>query len=256
MNATILNRDFSHPTDAWYQIEPLGDHLNRAAGVTQVIDPPALDQIVLNFNAEAAAPNFPGMLVDHEHFRHQGDQESRAYGWLQQLQARPDGLYGQIRWSATGKAAVDGGDYRFFSTEYSPTDLVALNDAKPRRVRPTRLAGLTLTNDPNNKGGKPITNRLPTDGDPASQFLPPSSEGSADKPQNHNARMNTVATLLGLSADAAECALEYVYARQHGGQHVSQPPSPGHVEVTDMKVRIGHPIQHQGEVFVHLVRRR
>ncbi len=79
-----------------------------------------------------------------------------AYGWLQQLEHRDDGIFGRIRWSATGQKAVDGGDYRFFSTEYDPADLEILDD---RGVRPLRLAGLTLTNDPNNKGARPITNR-------------------------------------------------------------------------------------------------
>jgi len=49
------------------------------------------------------------MLIDHEHFRHDLAQESRAYGWLNRLQARPDGVYGQIRWTQTGKAAWTAG---------------------------------------------------------------------------------------------------------------------------------------------------
>ena len=100
------------------------------------------------------------MLIDHEHFKHEMDQETLAYGWLQQLQGREDGIYGRIRWTGTGQPSVDQGDYRFFSTEYDRADLAVLNsEGKLKRVRPTRLDGLTLTNAPNNKGGKPITNR-------------------------------------------------------------------------------------------------
>lgn len=160
MNSPILNRDFAHPADGWYHLEPKGEFPNaNADGVVQVIDDTACQAIANRFNAAAAAPGFAGMLVDHEHFHHEASQESRAYAWLDKLQARADGLYGQLRWTNTGRAAVDGGDYRFFSTEYERADCVALGVGTPRRLRPTRLAGLSLTNAPNNTGGKPITNR-------------------------------------------------------------------------------------------------
>ena len=156
---TILNRDFQHPTDGWYMIEAAGTHPNRAAGVVQVIDKDATESIVNKFNQDAKAGTLrhgSEMLIDHEHFSDQPDQETRAYGWLQELQNRDDGVYGKIRWTTTGKAAVDGGDYRFFSTEYSSDALEKLDGKK---VRPLRLGGLTLTNMNNNRGQKPITNR-------------------------------------------------------------------------------------------------
>jgi hypothetical protein len=192
MNSPILNRNFSHPTDGWYQIEPKGEHPNRAAGVVQVIDDAAAKSIVERFNHDAAAGKLRHgneLLIDHEHFSDQPDKETRAYGWLTELQNRADGIYGRVRWSKTGREAVDGGDYRFFSTEYDPKDciecrgtsgegninaergtgnaeigkgtsLVSRHSALPR-VRPMRLDGLTLTNMNNNRGQKPITNRDP-----------------------------------------------------------------------------------------------
>ena len=166
MKTTILNREFQHPTDGWYQIETPGEHLNEKSGVLQVIDSIAVNSIVNRFNQEADdyqrknGEPFPGMLIDHEHFKHQADKETRAYGWLMRLKNRNGIPFGQITWTNTGKPAIDGGDYRFFSSEYDPRDLVILeNRQKPARVRPMRLDGLTLTNDPNNKGGAPITNR-------------------------------------------------------------------------------------------------
>ena len=135
MNAPILNREFKHPADGWYHIEPKGEHPNRTAGVVQVIDAPACEAIVNRFNADADAGTLTHgheMLIDHEHFSHDADKETRAFGWLTRLQNREDGIYGQVRWSATGKAAVDGGDYRFFSTEYDPENLAVLNREKNR----------------------------------------------------------------------------------------------------------------------------
>lgn len=198
--SSILNRDFSHPADGWYQIESKGEHPNSAAELVQVIDDEAAESIVSRFNQEAAAGKLRHgneLLIDHEHFSDQLDKETRAYGWLQELQSRPDGIYGRIRWSKTGKEAVDGGDYRFFSTEYDVKDCVECPEAgggkinnaaasarstNTRRIRPLRLDGLTLTNMNNNRGQKPITNR-------------------GDSP---NTTMNAVATKLGLSADASE----------------------------------------------------
>jgi phage I-like protein len=209
MNPLILNRDFQHPSDGWYQIEPQGEHPNTDAGVVQVIDAEACQAIANRFAEDSANPNFPGMLVDHEHFRHQVDKESRAFGWLTAIQNRSDGIYGQIRWSTTGKTAVDGGDYRFFSTEYDPKESVILNRESPkgpRRLRPLRLCGLTLTNSPNNKGGKPITNRA-SDG-PEDQFRQALSGAAADSQTTTSSNsMKTVATKLGLAAEASEEAV-------------------------------------------------
>lgn len=199
----ILNREFQHPTDGWYMIEPHGEHLNRSAGVLQVIDAEATQAIANDFKERAQAEGFPGLLVDHEHFAMDPDKESRAYGWLHNVEARPDGLYGQIRWTETGKKAVDGGDYRFFSTVYDPAGLAPVaNDAKePKRLRPVKLAGLTLTNVPNNKGGKPITNR-------ADEFPPtPSGDQAAITNTTKTNTMSKLNTLLGLAADASEDAI-------------------------------------------------
>ncbi len=243
---SILNRDFRHPADGWYMIEPKGEHPNPACGVLQVIDDEAAQAIVEAFNGQAQAADFPGMLIDHEHFSHHQDKETRAFGWLTRLAGRADGIYGQIRWSDTGRAAVDGGDYRFFSTEYDAAKAEALNaargDACPtsslKRIRPLCLAGLTLTNRPNNKGGKPITNRaeagdqrpeaggannrssslepaassLDTFAGAASAAPAASNQAGRDAPQNHKP-MNRLTEQLGLAAEASEeTVLEAVIA--------------------------------------------
>jgi hypothetical protein len=168
--APVSTGEFKHPSDGWYMIEPKGEHPNAPGGVIQVIDDEASQSIVNRFNTDAAAGKLRhghDMLVDHEHFKHDSEKETVAYGWLTQLQNRADGIYGQVRWTGTGKAAVDGGDYRFFSTEYLPKDLKILNDGKVKRVRPLRLDGLTLTNMHNNRGQRAITNRASLDGPPA-----------------------------------------------------------------------------------------
>jgi len=230
MNSLILNRDFTHPVDGWYQIEAKGNHPNRAAGVVQVIDDEATQSIVNRFNTDAKAGSLRHgneMLIDHEHFKDQPDQETRAYGWLQELANRADGIYGRIRWTATGKTAVDGGDYRFFSTEYDPADTKIVNKGEPKKIRPLRLDGLSLTNMNNNLGQKPITNRaeqaMPMNGkcpdcnmklsqNAAGKMQCPNCEktfagvsASADKNKTTvKNSMKNIATKLKLSADASE----------------------------------------------------
>ncbi|MEO7298998.1 MAG: phage protease [Verrucomicrobiota bacterium] len=163
MSTNILNRDFEHPTDALYMIEPFGEHANEAAKVIQKIDDKAAQSIVPRFNSDAAAGKLSHgneIVIDFDHFKHQMDKSTLAAGWLHSVFAGIDGIYGGIRWTSSGRAAVDGGDYRFFSTEYDPADLEILNSGSNSKVvRPVRLAGLTLTNMPNNRGGRPITNR-------------------------------------------------------------------------------------------------
>jgi len=81
MKATILNREFQHPRDGWYQIERKGRHPNRAAGVIQVIDDEAARSIVNRFNEGAAAGTLrhgSEMLIDHEHFSDQATSHRRT----------------------------------------------------------------------------------------------------------------------------------------------------------------------------------
>ena len=238
MKATILNREFQHPRDGWYQIERKGRHPNRAAGVVQVIDDVAATSIVNRFNEGAAAGTLrhgSEMLIDHEHFSDQADKETVAYGWLTRLANREDGIYGQVRWTGTGQKAVDGGDYRFFSTEYAPGDCEGMKKEECRmqnaegsrmlEVRPMRLDGLTLTNMNNNRGQRPITNR--GNEHPTSNSQHPTSSGGRFEfrrglaaaagsgvnnrgpgaPITESKRMKSVATKLGLSADASEEAV-------------------------------------------------
>ncbi|MGD0261483.1 MAG: phage protease [Verrucomicrobiota bacterium] len=183
MSVSIFNRpDFQHPPDGWYQIEAKGRHPNRQAGVIQLIDDEACEAIVDRFNVDADAGKLRHgheMLIDHEHFKDRDDKETIAYGWLQRLLNRTDGYYGQIRWTVTGQKAVDGGDYRFFSTEYDPEDCLILNDSKLRELRPLRLDGLSLTNMNNNVGQRPITNRVGRQSHSAQAGNPRAAQGAA-----------------------------------------------------------------------------
>ena len=198
MNLTLLNRNFTLPKDDWYHVMPLGEYPHPDK-LSQVLDTEGAAEMVNRFKADSEKPNFPGLLVDFDHFSDDAGKPSEAAGWLTDVQNRGDGLWGKIRWSDTGEAAVKGGRYRLVSPVFARDGAVPLPNAAGveakhgPRLRPTRLLKVALTNDPNLKGMVPLTNRAQT---------------ADSKPQHTETKhMTKIATLFGLSADASEDAL-------------------------------------------------
>ncbi|MGH8018659.1 MAG: phage protease [Opitutaceae bacterium] len=195
MNTRILNRAGEIPADGWYEIETPGEHVNRAAGAVQVLDEKAFASIVNRFAAEAAQPNFAGLLVDQDHFSLDPEKSSESFGWLMEVRNREGRLEGRVEWTDLGEPAVKAKRYKYFSTVYEPEDLEVIGTRKVKNrnlklVRPLRLDRLALTNDPNNKGGKPISNRE-------------EREGIQPTPS----KMKKVTDELGLPEDASEDAI-------------------------------------------------
>jgi hypothetical protein len=158
----MIAQPFTLPDDGWFQISAIGDFPHATTGLVQVIDADAVAAIVQRFAEESAKPNFPGVLVDWDHASLDLDKPTEAAGWIMNLQQRPDGLWGQVRWSDRGAEAISGGRYRFMSPVWRQEDCLALGEKK---VRPLRLFNCALTNDPNIKGMVPLANsgRVMTD---------------------------------------------------------------------------------------------
>jgi phage I-like protein len=161
----ILNRNFELPADGWHQLAPLGEFPHAAAGIVQVIDAAACTLMVAAFeNARAGSSNFPGLLIDFDHFSLDAEKRSEAAGWITDLKFMPNstgsGLFARIRWSDIGEAAVKGGRYRFLSPVWAKGDC---EDLGGDRFRPVRLLNAAVTNDPNLKGILPLSNRAPFD---------------------------------------------------------------------------------------------
>jgi hypothetical protein len=166
----ILNRNFELPEDDWYQLAPLGEFPHNGAGITQLIDAAACTRMVDAFeNACGQSKNFPGLLIDFDHFSLDAEKHSEAAGWITDLTFRNSspssdlsspssgsGLWAAIRWSDTGEAAVRGGRYRFLSPVWARADCEDLGN---NRLRPVRLLNAAVTNDPNLKGILPLSNR-------------------------------------------------------------------------------------------------
>lgn len=153
----LLNRDFALPSDGFYHLAPLGEFPHAKAGVVQVVDAAAVEAMANRFREVAKSDNFAGLLVDFDHFSLDNDKSSEAAGWITEVQNRADGLWGKIRWSDVGEAAVKGGRYRFISPVWAREDCEEIGNG---RVRPARLMNAAVTNDPNLKGITPLSNRL------------------------------------------------------------------------------------------------
>lgn len=221
----LVNRDFKLPEDGWYQLIPKGEY-PHASGVVQVVDDAALQAICNRFAQEARGENFPGILVDFDHFSDDPDKATEAAGWITAMEhrlvrgivmenGRPMGLtgiWGKVRWSDSGEAAVKGGRYRLVSPVWRVADCEKIGNG---RVRPLRLDRVALTNDPNMKGMEPLSNRSETgkrgDGETEiDEFSPAVGAAEADgkvKNQNQRKTMKSVAMKLGLSAEASEDAV-------------------------------------------------
>jgi len=165
MNTLIVNREtFQMPADGWYQLAPLGEFPHAAAGVVQVVDVEACSAMAARFKADAAVPNFAGLLVDFDHFSLDDRARSEAAGWIMNVEGRDTGLWANIRWSDLGEEAVKGGRYRFLSPVWARNDCVDLGPSTGsgqgmQRVRPVRLLNAAVTNDPNLKGLLALSNR-------------------------------------------------------------------------------------------------
>lgn len=180
---------FRLPPDGWWHLVPIGEYPHPESGLSQVLDREALHEIVNRFT--------PGTLVDFDHFSYDPSKSSEASGWIDQVELREDGIWAKGRWSDVGEKALVNGRYRFVSPVWLPRDLVRLDG---NRVRPTRLDSAGLTNQPNLRGMAPIVNRMASTDDP---------DGAANpNPKQHSQpSMKSVATRLGLQADASEDAI-------------------------------------------------
>jgi phage I-like protein len=190
MLTPIFNREkFQPPADGWFPLAPKGEHPVDLDGQTYI-------QVIDDVAIEAMAKSLPPgkeLLIDFDHFSHDSTKSSVAGGWINKLQARPDGLYFQARWTGTGQASLEKGDFRFISPTWlnDPSQVEYLGN---NRIRPRVVNDAGLTNSPNLRGLKPLTNR--------GQVPAPNADGdnqSATKP-----RMKALLNRLGLSPDANE----------------------------------------------------
>lgn len=192
----LLNRaadgTFQLPADGMYHLIPKGEFPHPESKTVQILDDKALTAIADRFNAESQTPRFPGLRVDYDHFSYDDDKSSEAAGWIKKLEPRADGIYANVQWTPQGEAALKDGRFRLASPVWLPHQVEKLGSG---RIRPLRLDSAGLTNNPNLRGMVPLSNRAG------------SGESADTQPDRYSTNKNTmksIATKLGLSAEASE----------------------------------------------------
>ena len=101
-------------------------------------------------------PVYVGHPDDPEYAGQPGHSDTRAHGWIVDLRAKQDGLYGEIRWSKSGRELIDNANYKFFSPRW------VMRSAGNGVFEPVRMLSVGLTNTPNIPGDV-IANEAPPD---------------------------------------------------------------------------------------------
>ncbi len=129
-----------------------GDYAHQQG--LQRFDHASADAIVARFHslrgrltrAFGGIPVYVGHPDDPGFADRTGHSDTRAHGWIKDLQARPDGLYIKIKWSRTGQDILDNAHYKFLSPRW------VLKPLGQNTYRPVRLLSVGLTNQPNIPG--------------------------------------------------------------------------------------------------------
>jgi hypothetical protein len=162
--------------------------------IIQVIDQEALASCLASYR--------PDMLVDYEHRSNQPDGDSSAAGWTENAAVRADGLYCRVRWSAKGLADVTGGNYRFLSPVFPWPNLQHISG---NRYRASSFDGAALTNVPNLRNIKAVSNRGNSNHAPDVQKPPLSPQaGNAGTAPEQAGQKNTPSTAVNSASDGKE----------------------------------------------------
>jgi hypothetical protein len=147
----LANSVFNLLQKEWVQLSPYGD-FSHAQGLQRVSFEAAksMERNFATLGAKASrlfagAPMFVGH-PDVPQFAHQFP-DRKAYGWIMALEARPDGLYGRMKWSAAGLQLLENGHYKFLSPYWEARQI---GEQDGRTVfEPVSLISAGLTNEPN-----------------------------------------------------------------------------------------------------------
>ncbi len=135
---------------AWLHLSPLGDFPHERG--TQRMDRKAVEALVNGFerNRATMGARFGGLPVYIGHpdvpSLSKEFSDSKAYGWIMELEGRADGIYGRVKWGAAGQELVANEHFKWVSPFWLAKDG---NENGKRVLRPVELVSVGLTNKPN-----------------------------------------------------------------------------------------------------------
>ncbi|HEV8542362.1 MAG TPA: DUF935 family protein [Verrucomicrobiae bacterium] len=159
-SAAALENEFAVLQPDWLQLSPYGD-FPHSRGL-QRMDRPVADGMVARFNSFRARLGrlFGGVpvYVGHPDMANSNELADRkAYGWIMELEAREDGLYGRVKWSDAGTELLQNAHYKYLSPYWEAREI---GNANGRRIyQPAALISVGLTNQPNIPV-KPLANEI------------------------------------------------------------------------------------------------
>lgn len=178
-----LANEFTQLQQDWVQIAPYGDfpHAGHGRGTKylQRIDRRAASDVVSTFEElkRKKGAQFAGVpwYIGHPDVPELANEypDQRAYGWVMDLQAREDGLYGQVKWSEPGKVLIANAHFKYYSPYFG---LTAGGKHEDRVIaKPVHLVSVGFTNTPN----IPVSLLANTRGGELT------AEGQQQEPNNH-----------------------------------------------------------------------
>jgi len=199
----LYNRD-GIDNDGWIHIVPAGELPNKESGVVQVLDRKSHEAIVGNLNADKQrlGNRWPGLYMGEEHFIYDQSKSSEAFLWAKEFKIEPDGVWAKGDATDVGEPAIKNRRFKFTSFVTNPQIPNSIETVAKNKVRILKIDTVGFTNYPNGRGLlSPITNRQ--------EFRHNRAEEAGDlaDKQNSNKKMKSIATLLGLSAEASEEAI-------------------------------------------------
>ena len=171
---------------------PVGGAIEGAAeGAEFVLDEAAAKSVVEAFRRDAARPDWPGVLVDREHFSADRDKPSDAMAWAKDIRQEADGsVWTRWEFTAPGRELWEG------RVLVSRSPLFAcLKDGKD--YRPVALRSIAMTNTPHFTGLSTIA---------AARAAERAGNGG-NRENNENEgeiQMNKILEALGLAEGATE----------------------------------------------------
>lgn len=133
----------------WVQLSPYGD-FPHARGL-QRVDQATAAAMVRHFESFAARLGrlFGGapFYVGHPDMVAGEGIDRKAYGWVEALEARENGLFGRVKWSDAGLELLRQGHFKFLSPYWEAREIG--RERGERVYQPVALISVGLTNQPN-----------------------------------------------------------------------------------------------------------
>lgn len=123
----------------WVQLTPAGKfNARNGLGPYDAGDQASMQKIIETTRRFAGSTD---LVVDYDHQAITAPSvggRAPAAGWIKELQARPEGIFGRVEWTEAAASAIKAGEYRYISP-------VFLHEKNTGRVLLIRMAGLTNT---------------------------------------------------------------------------------------------------------------